>query len=909
MRRPVLSCGANETRTSVSSRLLISSDKRLRQSFSLGSSFTLFQRGEYINSYVLWRWARSPNNALLNMLLCSRSNESAHRYIPTFHTTLFSSLTFNDASLSAAEASLFSGSAVSGFLCIQQLDRYVGAVEAPCRAVDSSLLQQLRLVRLMTTTAMSDNSLKVLGDRLSAALRGSQPLPKSVLSGLLRLPCHPTLLRVLVQHVLRLDQGKIEADAFEAVMHALLANDNFFRLETFVRMHEIVELLLHAVEAAPAPFDFVTIKWTPLMTKWARVYTKMFKGDLLYHLFQRLLRAVPEAEVKIPSSFYVYLLGAILDANIYATEKPSAGWDELLHVAQQALRLHGRSTRGLHALWIVVLKAALTMDPPRRACERLLQGYHACTAAERPAPISHDAFSQLTRHMCTAIGPSTLQRHDQRDANSSLEEARALVLSYSKLVLDREDVSFLWVVNAIAAISGALWERFGAAAHSLFAALLETLEKALAARDVAGFHVENNPPLARLMERFGIGQRAAFWWTCGCGYASPSSCSHCLECTQRRKAMWTCSACGSLHSAPCSGQRCHCGQMNPRLTAAIDRSRALCSSCGGVCDEGGACRACTARHGPQPAGLACTFCHAPLKAHMLHCPSCFMPAKGKKLSIWYCAACSGASLSSYSSCQRCGEKRKVGCFTAPFTPWQCGCGAACHPCQWSCRPCSSAGPRSPERVYTCAACGCVSSLKTTIVLQAGGWEIPVRLCDHCGETHPHDRATLQSPKLPRRCALCGTSVPLSHNFLNGGFYHCGVNQWVNENTPFQCTKCEHRDKKQFGYECRFCFSPRRELCEHASTFVWRCVCEAGADGTPCGHWNYSWSDHCTCCGHVRAQSEWECRARSFLWQCPLCHRENLPTDVYFCRHCKNGIQVPLPCQACGRSHLAHSCDV
>ncbi|KPA85830.1 hypothetical protein ABB37_00168 [Leptomonas pyrrhocoris] len=777
------------------------------------------------------------------------------------------------------------------------------------------LVDEIRLVQLLFFP--SPNASLLVSRELERMRDGCTG---DVLWTLLSVPCSPEVLRVVLVAALRSCPAGLTPQVFQRAVHALLNNDNFFCERTFDDLHRLlVSVVLPAVGvgrsdsgvnaagAGPA-LDVLAVRWTPLMKKWARVYTKSVKGFLLYDCLCALMRAAPSAETKLPSSFYVQLLGALLDASVAGgADKAREGWAKMTRVAADALRLFGRNAADLRAIWVLLLKAALTLPPRHEDYQRLLEAYHLCGRCGHTVPLDRQGFLQVTRLVSGAIGAGP--------------PAHA-VHQFCTFLYEQDNVNFLWLLDGIGTTLTDLWEMHGATATGAAQELLTALEKLLRDRRVTGVDIHANPVVARALHRFKLGGPILFWWACGCGEELPCSSKRCTACLRSSGVSWKCAACGQEHKVPCGVQSCSCGQPNPRLAAATRAGHSLCGACGDVKDTRGVCVRCAVQRGAQSRTMECPHCHKTYAPNALHCPHCYAANPIKPpLYLWHCEACDDFNYSIWSSCRTCKVPRRGGAFFMPFVPWACGCGALNHAGRLTCGGCGT-GVRHGG--FTCAGCHAHVSSKSLrrVVLTVDSKAIAVHLCPHCQTPHPRSDLLLYSPLLPRHCMFCAKTIHPTSVSPRGAFHHCGAVQGVNENYVFRCLHCAaaghpQQGELQTGFHCRHCLFPRPEVealmvaaeADAAPvTAVWRCLHES-EDGALCGQWNYGWSAHCVTCGTGRPDSSFECRAKARLWRCGTCGHANRPIDVLFCPHCKSGLQPVQPCVTCGMPHLSYSCRV
>ncbi|KAK7194791.1 hypothetical protein NESM_000399500 [Novymonas esmeraldas] len=774
------------------------------------------------------------------------------------------------------------------------------------------LLDDLRLVQLVASAG--PNTAVLVGEEL----RPGRELSPDVACSLLSVPCAPAVLRVIVVHLLSTQTPPIDAQLFQRCAHALLSNDNFFTERTFAAMHDLLRsVLLPAVRhdaARGAAFSFTAVRWSTLMNRWSRVYAKAGRGLDLLDCLHTLVRTVPAVETKLPASVYVRVLGAVLDSAAAAETEAAtqAGWEHMKTVAGDAVRLFGRNPAELRAVWVLLLKGALTLAPASEDHRRLLEAHHLCAERGHAVAVDRQAFLQLLRLVTAAVG--TLP----------LAAASDVVSAVCRFMREQMSLSFLWLLDGVGTLLTQLWQSHGLAAQGEAGLLLGEMAALLRERRVTGVELHSNPVIARALERFEIGGAAAFWWTCGCGETLPCTSKRCTACLRKSAASWVCRQCRAVHKTACRTQSCACGCPNPRLAAAVDAARAICGQCGLVTAPGGACEACERRHQESESDVECAGCHATYQANGLHCPQCFTMNPEKQLYLWHCASCRDLNYSIWSSCRTCKAPRKTGALCMHFLPWRCGCGALNHPCRLMCGAC---GTGAHDHTYTCPGCDARPSVHSLqrVPLTVGERMLSLHLCPHCQRPHPRDDVVLHASSLTRHCMLCAHPVRPSGASATGAVVHCGVPQRVNENYVFRCTHCNHAEL-QTGYHCRHCLFPRPEVeallvddgadaapMEH---HVWRCLQEAaddddngggGGGGALCGQWNYGWSAHCIACGRGRPDSPAECRAKAHMWTCAVCHTPNRPIDVLVCPHCNAGLQPAQACATCGLPHLSYAC--
>ncbi|CBZ34193.1 hypothetical protein, conserved [Leishmania donovani] len=764
------------------------------------------------------------------------------------------------------------------------------------------LLDDMRLVYLITSASPNAGLL------VSKELTHGRELSLDVACTLLSLPCTPDILRAILVFTFRTHAAAVDAPHFQRCAHALLSNDNFFSERTFASMHSLLhDVLLPSLRCGAArndSFDFVAVRWTTLMNKWSRVYAKSGRGFDLHDCLETLLQAVPAAETKLPASFYIRLLGALLDATA-AGEAPrsaKAGWERMKTVAGDALRLFGRNPEDLRAVWVLLLKGALTLPPAEGDHWRLLEAYHLCAQRGHAVVVDRQGFRQVIRLVAAAVSALPLPQVTQ------------LVRSFCTFLHEQTSVSFLWLLDGVGTVLTELWQHHRLEAQGEAEQLLRVLRMLLRERCVSGVELHSNPVIARALDHFRIGGAAAYWWTCGCGEVIPCTSKRCASCLRKSGVSWVCPQCHAAHKLPCKTQSCSCECLNPRMAAAVNANVCICDKCGGLITAAGCiCARCKQQRQESERTVECAHCHGTYKGNGLHCPQCFSPNPDKHLHLWHCVDCDDFNYSIWSSCRSCKTPRRIGALRVSFVPWKCGCGALNHPCRLTCGRC---GTGEHHHTYTCAGCDArvsLHSLRRTL-LTVDGKTLSLHLCPKCQCPHPRDDLVLYSPSFSRHCMLCAHTVKPSSISASGSFFHCDTVQRVNEHYLFRCTHCDYTEL-QTGYHCQRCHFPRPEMeallqDESAGaaplSHVWRCLHETD-DGALCGQWNYGWSARCLACRRGRPDSACECRAKAQMWACDTCGKPNRPIDVLFCAHCKTGLQPVLACATCGLPHMSYAC--
>ncbi|RNF22219.1 uncharacterized protein Tco025E_03151 [Trypanosoma conorhini] len=789
-----------------------------------------------------------------------------------------------DASLSLSEAHLFSGSSVVGYYSLRTvLDRLKTVLATSSRG---DLACMRLVIALVTSPCTLDESLLVEVRNLR------WPIPVYTLQLILSVSAAPSILACILNGELGKCSGNgVSPEFFAACLNGLLSNDQFFSSVCF---HEMHLLLVSVVESIGPTFDFLSLKWTPLLSKLSRIYMRQSQGELLASLHFKLLQRIPALETKMPLTYIVRTLGSLVDASA-GKDDTRVLWCTILDIASLAVRLHGNSKEGLQAVWKPFFKAAVTLKPNSLNYARVLEAYHVSASQGLPMTLDKTGFSQVVRFLLGSI------------AHSSLEETSAAMRDFYRFLKEHPSIHFLWILDSLISLLGETWESHGDGASALVQDFIKALqEDYFPSMRLSGVSLIDNPQLRPLLEKFHVVNKTEFWWRCGCGAQLPASAKRCLMCMRRRNAAWTCVTCGAVHKDTNVEQSCICGSANPRRLKADAMGLELCLNCGGVLDALSGCVRCGNTYREELATRACSFCGKTYSQRAVCCPLCYAANEDKKPLLWCCGVCGEYNHWTWSQCQRCPGRRRVGCVVAPLEPWVCGCGRRNHPCLTNCEVCS----RDSCDAYTCNFCNTLSSKHSVIHLELESKNIRVIACQHCGHLHPRDHNVLCSPYLQRRCHQCGKSYIRANLLLGNHCNFCHANLSCNELIPFKCHPCKS-NILQTGFHCVACLTPRSDA-PIDDAYVWKCnreVLDPTASGNAhfCGHWNYSWLSHCRFCGEGRAQSKYEGRARCLSWVCADCHHRNLPTDVFFCSQCSTGIQVMEDCCICGLPHPSVTC--
>ncbi|CAD2220574.1 hypothetical protein, conserved [Angomonas deanei] len=691
---------------------------------------------------------------------------------------------------------------------------------------------------------------------------------------------------MIVDHSVSVSSKPVSTPLFCTLVNGMFTNDMFFRKATFVSMHHT---LLGIVSHFTNPLwnqEVPNGQWNAMMRQWSRVYSKLGEGTRLYQSFHHLRTTISGVEDCLPAVFYVNLVGSLMDCNDHSDASGDA-WRSITEVSKIGVSLYGHDSRERRTMWVVLLKAALTIYPPSEAASRLLECYQIYAEAGLPLEPEKKSFLQITRYMSESITRST-----------DIGGVQKLIEQYTEFLGKQEWVSFLWILDAVGVMMGDLWNSFGADGSTSAAHLIESVRQLLSSRHVSGVDLQTNPRIAKYMELYSIGDENAFWWECGCGLTLPSLAVRCVNCLRKEKASWTCVSCGANHVPPCYHQACDaCGEANPRRIAAEKVSLQLCAVCGSAHAAGEACTRCGDVAKAKGLSVCCESCQTPLQGDHLYCPNCFTAVNPALCFLWHCDSCQRLNISRRSACHQCGNKRRTQCIVLPFSAWKCGCGASRSPFTRSCSQCSD-GPHT----YTCPCCLRVSG--TTSVFFLEEYKLSVFMCTHCARPHPLDSLILGSPILARHCVQCGRRI-LHLSERQENLFHCGVHQPINEHVPFFCSSCHH-GSAQTGYHCKDCLSPREELLSSEDTFVWRCVQEGSDSDSVCGSWNYSWQNQCRACKRGRIYTKFECRAKLSTWRCTQCAHKNNPLHVLNCEAC-GAFRRATVCEVCGIQHLTVDC--
>ncbi|KAH9589457.1 hypothetical protein LSM04_009623 [Trypanosoma melophagium] len=795
-----------------------------------------------------------------------------------------------DVNLDLSEAHLFSGTSVYGYYCVQRVVEVLKNLPFQTSSYENSTMYMRLVVSLIDSTSSLDDE-----EFMEAFREFKHPIPSHILQILLSGSWSLSILSCIVAGELKKFEDGITHEFFIASMNGLLANDHFFSPLHFDKMNFILTSIIDKIQSSS--FDFLSVHWTPLLNKMSRIYMRQYQGEVLVALHYKLLKVIPELESKLPLLYLLRCMGSLVDAGVVKKDASDL-WIIIVSVTSLALRLHGSVVENLRSIWVLFFKAAVTLNPKEKIHLRILEAYHVCALLGHSIRLEKAAFSQLIRYLVTAIGSLTL------------DEISIVFHNFYQFLEEHPSVSFLWITDALIAILSEVWSVHGEAASPFVQNFLKNLEENyFPSKCLGGVHLANHPAIRLLLENFKVVKKAEFWWCCGCGANLPSSAKRCLICLRRCNISWTCVTCGAQHTTMEVNSKCICGSVNPRAHEAAQRNIHLCTKCGDVVSSLNVCSKCELTSKEQCTLRSCSFCKKMYSQQAICCPSCYTANQDKQPILWRCDACEEYNQWTWSKCQRCPGKRKVGCITFPLVPWVCGCGGRNHSCRIGCESCSTA----IRGGYTCNSCGLVSNNHSKHHVIIGSEKLRLIICEHCKNVHPRDCIVLSSPFLPRHCHQCGveyTGTNTSNNKNHCTF--CNALLCYNEFNPFFCNRCDFFFP-QCGFNCTSCGAPRGDIVAD-NVFVWRCHREVseetktiGSENLICGHWNYSWSGRCTFCGESRAYHKYECRARFVPWVCSSCDRHNLPTDVLLCPSCDNGLQIANDCSICGSPHLCIEC--
>eukprot|EP00796_Vickermania_ingenoplastis_P008555 gene8555-6001_t len=502
------------------------------------------------------------------------------------------------------------------------------------------------------------------------------------------------------------------------------------------------------------------VRWVPLLNKLSRVYTKAGRGWELLAAQRLLLAAVPQAEVRWPCSFYVRVMGAVLDA--CKAQPCSDGWGTIREVAGQALSLYGESHRDRRSVWVILCKAALTLEPLRCSCERLLEAYSTlgCSTSSKAysgVPIDRAALQQLMRLVRGAVtdAPHRIPH--------ILDLLNGFIRCYSpRGVGDGSEWWGEWWLEVGGALLNDLLVACGTEARDMAITFTDTvLSSALrAGRESGRVMLLARKDWREPLQRFGLAdadteskpdavpaasqpnRSAPVGWCNSCEELSPVD-EVSLPADDRPPA-----AC--QHGSVSSDQARISGNQRPRMPMHF-------------CNVGWRWRCGCGQLNPS-SDLSCASC--------LHYPDAPPPAY---------------------TCPHCGSRTTSIC---------CGVGPADTSVHDT--------PSMPLRM--CASCSWPHPRDQTLlrhpVPPSATAPTNCRHCLLCGT----------SITLPMMWHLSNdASAPIL-------FFHCGVLQGLDEKTLF-CCECD-KSVWQVGYHCRRCLLPRPELQQGSHEYyLWQCVRE------------------------------------------------------------------------------------
>ncbi|KEG14162.1 hypothetical protein DQ04_00591030 [Trypanosoma grayi] len=824
---------------------------------------------------------------------CALSPSSAEIMWPllllALHTT--------DTSMHSVETCLFGGTSVMRCHCMRlALDLFKTSLlssSSPCCTEDFACM---RLVVSILDSPLSTIKVNTDGYDLTVVAELNNfkhPIPCHILQLILSKTATPSLLsRIVSRELEKYDREGVGEEFFSACLNGLLANDCFFSLFHF---HEMDTILTSIMDKIGPSFDYLSIRWTPILNKVSRIYMRQCQGEALSRLHFKLLRAIPALETKLPLSYLVRCIGSLVDVGMIR-EDASDVWLTITGMASISIRLYGSVWSSLHSIWILLLKAALTLTPHCLDYARLIEAYHVCASLGHPIVLDKAAFSQVVRFLINTI------------RFLSLTEMSTAVCNFYRFLREHPSISFLWVTDSLLGVLSEIWRFYGEDASPVVQRFIKDLqEDYFPSLRLSGVRLEDNPAIRRLLEDFNVVKKSDFWWRCGCGTELPASAKRCLTCLRRHNVSWTCVTCGAEHASTGVDSVCACGSENPRTSEANRSGVRLCRDCSDVLTLLGDCAKCENAARQQKAKRQCSFCGNLYSQRDVCCPVCYAANEDKKPMLWRCDSCEEYNQWTWSKCQRCLGRRRVGCIVTPMEPWVCGCGRRNHSCRTGCETCSrdhSVG------AYRCDLCGGISTQHKTLYFSLHSTPLRCIACQNCSNIHPRDRNVVRSPFLQRHCHRCGSKYTFANLPFKGHCTFCHAFLCYNELCPFVCNNCKF-SSPQIGFHCSSCQAPRADIMND-DVFVWRCHREVvdsmtSSDTHVCGQWNYSWSNCCTSCGEARAQSKHECRARFLPWVCSHCRHQNLPTDVLLCPRCDSGLQDAPSCSICGLPHLSVNC--
>ncbi|EAN78611.1 uncharacterized protein TEOVI_000722600 [Trypanosoma equiperdum] len=814
---------------------------------------------------------------------------------------LLLALKTDGAFMTAHEANLFGGTSVAGCRYAQLTLRCFGA---SCPAVrphrDTRCIQLVVSFLNAAWASTNDDGGKQFATISSELEEFRGPVPLHIVQLLLSVPAIPTLLECVVRRELERcssDEG-ISKGLFCACVEGLLSSDNFFTSHHFDEMDAILRCIIGKIGDS---FDYLSVRWTPILNKLSRIYMRQWRGEALMSLHDELLAKIPALETKLPLSYLLRCVGSLVDAG--ATGEADDGgddariWRKIVAVTTLAVRLYGSCQSNLQSVWVIFFKGAITLKPQSMVYIRVVEAYHVCASLGHPVIVDKSAFSQVVRLLVSVVGVR------------SLKETATAVSEFYRFLKEHPSINFLWVIDSLIPIMSEIWKAHGELGCSIVQNITANLQADyFPSRCLSGIRLGDNPMVRRLLEDFKVMERSQFWWRCGCGTQLPSCAQRCLTCLRQGNISWTCGVCGARHSGRVVETVCNCGSPHPRMREAELMDVGVCEGCGEILPPTGECGKCGEIDREKQATRECPSCGCLYSKQALCCPTCYAANEAKSSLLWHCDACGEFNHSAWSKCQHCPGKRKVGCIVTPLQPWVCGCGGRNHPCRTSCESCSLLH----RGAYTCACCSIVSTCQKAIEVPLHNSKLRLIVCERCGNVHPRDCNVLCSPFLPRHCHRCGVGYTRESMLSEECCNVCHTRLCYDELRPFCCSHCGQKPA-QIGFQCTSCRAPREDVAA-ADVYVWRCLRETtpatAVTGTHvCGQWNYSWSDHCISCREARARSQYECRARFLPWVCASCGSDNLPTDVLLCPNCENGLQMAPECSVCGLPHLSLDCTV
>lgn len=623
------------------------------------------------------------------------------------------------------------------------------------------------------------------------------------------------------------------------------------------------------------------LRWTPLLHKLCRVYTKAGRGLDLLECHHRLLQAIPEAEAHWPRSYYIRLMGALLDegkrlpteeteeeryrtasyfAGVYTHTSKSdpiavRSWRSIAEVGKRAVSIFQSSTQDARSLWVVLCKAALTMHPVFFSCERLLEAYRLMVTDESDDSVLDYPLrgERATRVWEVDIG--------------GLQQIVRLVRS-----------AMVCTPSMFAASTGLLEEKekllmLLRAYKSHILNLLDDflqLYRFTSARGTNGLNSGANQASGSTTLSYSS------WWVEQVGFVmldlkSVMEAVSPVSLSKGSNDSWSLLETHVEHEAV---------EKLTRTIAELARQIPVRGEKSVGTREGLQVLQKHAQWSPVLEWLNLLPISDTQSSEMLEISSIrqtdnLLPSQRESLYL------SSSSSPRY-------------CYDSPF--WSCGCGKENTLSDICCSFCTPLG--STAHCFTCPTC--YEKVSHPLVYQSvvrghasessEVFTMDAHLCPYCFTSHPRDQRlayallhknalsnpcedlvegnTVNCKDADRHCLLCGSLVPptsmvqlkeiledANPSLPSVFFFHCGVYQCVDEHRPFFCPcQCSPTKKSslaslpgalsensnnatcgewQASYHCAFCFSPRPEICashtEDGTFYCWQCTreCELG----------------------------------------------------------------------------------